>query len=284
MGRTPADVLVLGPASWNDIVLVDALPEPRPQAVFARDSYETLGGTSAGKALHLTELSVPVELRTPVADDPRGQQVLGALEAAGVDTHVLAPTGPTERHVNLMTERGERLSVYATPPADTSERVPVPGLAGYAAVVLDLAPWTHRLAQELRGRGLPVWTDLHDHDGADPWRRPFVAAATHVFCSNDALPDPVAFLHGVVDDGATAAVCTLGADGAVGVDADHREWRVPAHPVERVVDTNGAGDGFFAGTLAATLAGADLPDALAAGARQATRALGSRHLSPLVRG
>ena len=47
-----------------------------------------------------------------------------------------------------------------------------------------------------------------------------------------------------------------------------------------VVDTNGAGDGFMAGCLAAHLDGADVRAALAAGARQAARALGTRELCP----
>jgi sugar/nucleoside kinase (ribokinase family) len=279
------DVAVLGPASWNEMLLLDALPEPRPHTVFARSSHETLGGTSAGKALHLTDLGVPTRLVTPVGDDARGRSVADVLATAGVRAELLPATGPTEHHVNLMTEAGERLSLYATPPADLADgAVRLDDLGGHRAVVLDLAPWTRRLAGSAAGRGLPVWTDLHDHDGVDPWYEPFVAAASHVFCSNDSLADPLAFLHAVVDRGATAAVCTLGADGAVGVGADHAEWRVAAAPVERVVDTNGAGDAFFAGVLAATLAGTDLPGALDHGARQAVRALSSPHLSPLVGG
>ena len=281
-----SDVAVLGPASWNEMLLLDALPEQRPHTVFARSSHETLGGTSAGKALHLTDLGVPTRLVTPVGDDARGRAVADALAGAGVPVDLLPAAGATEHHVNLMTERGERLSRYATPPADLADEAAVrlDDLAGHRAVVLDLAPWTRRLAEAAAGRGLPIWTDLHDHDGVDPWYGPFVAAATYVLCSNDSLPDPLAFLHGVVDRGARAAVCTLGADGAVAVDADHREWRVAAAPVDRVVDTNGAGDAFFAGLLAATLAGEDLPTALEHGARQAVRALGSPHLSPLLGG
>lgn len=283
-GSHPVDVAVLGPASWNEMLFLDQLPDPRPHTVFARSSHETLGGTSAGKALHLTDLGVATRLFTPVGDDDRGRRVEDALVRAGVDLLVLPAAGATEHHVNLMTEAGERLSLYATPPADVPDRdLPaVDDLGDHRAVVLDLAPWTRRLAESASGRGLPVWTDLHDHDGVDPWYEPFVTASSHVFCSHDSLADPLAFLHAVVDRGATAAVCTLGADGAVAVDARHDEWRVAAAPLERVVDSNGAGDAFFAGVLAATLRGVDLAGALEHGAQQAVRALGSTHLSPLV--
>ena len=57
------------------------------------------------------------------------------------------------------------------------------------------------------------------------------------------------------------SVVTLGADGAVAATPD-QEWRVAALPLEKVVDTTGAGDAFV-GTLAAALAlGHDHPTAL----------------------
>lgn len=79
---------------------------------------------------------------------------------------------------------------------------------------------------------------------------PFLAAVGALFCDADELSDPVGFLRSRIASGATFAVCTLGADGAVAVDADGETYRVDALPVD-VVDTNGAGDAFFAGVLAA---------------------------------
>ena len=43
-----ASVFIAGPASWNSIVVLDRLPEPVPHMQFAEDSWETVGGTSAG--------------------------------------------------------------------------------------------------------------------------------------------------------------------------------------------------------------------------------------------
>jgi sugar/nucleoside kinase (ribokinase family) len=56
---------------------------------------------------------------------------------------------------------------------------------------------------------------------------------------------------------------------------------VAAVPVD-VVDTNGAGDAFFAGVLDATLSGRALDDALAAGAATAAIVLRTRHLHPVL--
>jgi len=65
-------------------------------------------------------------------------------------------------------------------------------------------------------------------------------------------------MHGLVDEGASVVVCTLVADGTLAVHFEHRERRVAASTVERIVDTNGAGDGFLAGLFDASLDGADL--------------------------
>ncbi|MCK0112878.1 carbohydrate kinase family protein [Ornithinimicrobium sp. F0845] len=282
------DVEVLGPASWNTLIHLDRLPEPRPQTVFARSAVETLGGTSAGKALHLADLGRPVSLTTVVGDDPAGRSVTDALDRAGLAVDRVAAVAGTERHTNLMTREGARLSIYLTLPE------PAPGalgqvtttlagrLASTRAVVADLAGWTLEVARRARVPREMLWTDLHDYDGHAEFHGAFADAASHVFLNADGTASPGDLMHRLVDRGARVVVCTLGADGARAVDADHREWSVPASPVAEIVDTNGAGDGFLAGFLHATLDGADIGAALTAGARQAARALGSWHLNPLL--
>jgi len=37
----PNHILVSGPVSWNSIVYLDHLPEPRPHMQFALDDFET---------------------------------------------------------------------------------------------------------------------------------------------------------------------------------------------------------------------------------------------------
>jgi hypothetical protein len=53
-------VFVIGPASWNLLIHLPQLPRPEPQMMVARWHHETLGGTSAGKALNLRRLGVQV--------------------------------------------------------------------------------------------------------------------------------------------------------------------------------------------------------------------------------
>ncbi|WP_350348278.1 carbohydrate kinase family protein [Agromyces sp. G08B096] len=276
-----ASVCIVGPASWNRIVLLDRLPEPVPHMQFALDEWETVGATSAGKALGLAALGRPVALHALIGDDADGRRVRQALEASGV--RVLGdPADRTERHLNLMTRAGERVSLYLSTPTDDpagpGDEV-LQAMAAAEAIVLDLAERSRRLIPAARAANRPIWTDVHDYDGEAEFHRPFLEAADAVFMNADRIGDPWPFLERCIRGGASLAVCTLGADGAIAVDERMTRHDVPAVPVE-VLDTNGAGDAFMAGVLDATLAGAGVDDALRAGAAHAATVLTTRHLHP----
>ncbi|WP_243232447.1 PfkB family carbohydrate kinase [Microbacterium sp. CIAB417] len=276
-------VFIAGPASWNRLVLLDRLPEPVPHMQFAEDSWETLGGTSAGKALSLTALGRDVLLYGLSAEDEDGLRIRSALSDAGVPA-LWDRSAHTERHVNLMTRAGERVSLYLSAPQAASgaqDALLRDAMADADALVLDLAAEPARLLPVAARTGVPIWVDVHDYDGEAEFHRPFLAVADAVFCNADRLADPVGFLRSRIDAGASLAVCTLGADGAVAVDAEGVEHRVAA-VVADVLDTNGAGDAFLAGVLDARLSGLDVPRALEAGARSASTVLGTRHLHPLL--
>ena len=275
-------VLIAGPASWNRIVELDRLPEPVPHMQFALGDWETVGGTSAGKALSLASLGRAVTLHTLLGGDIEGDRVCDALAAAGVDL-LIGDGVATERHLNLMTRDGGRVSLYLATPQPRDE-VPAPeaidAMADAAAIVLDLAPLSVALLPAARAAGRPIWTDIHDYDGTAEFHRPFIEAADAIFMNADGIGgDPLPFMERCITGGASLVVCTLGADGAVAVDARMLRHRVPAEPVD-VLDTNGAGDAFMAAVLDATLSGADVPDALRAGARHAASVLTTRHLHP----
>ena len=279
---TPRTV-VAGPATWNTMVRLDHLPDPRPHTLFARGSVRTLGGTSAGKALHLADLGVASTLVTDVGTDPEGDLVLSALaHARGAEVLARRVPGPSEQHLNLMTDAGERLSIYLAVPAPSAAPDPaaVARVADAEHVVLDLSAVGQGLLPAAVASRATLWTDLHDYDGAAEFHRPFADACSFVFLNDDGTDDHRALMTALLERGASTVVCTLGARGAVARTAEG--WfETPAEPTE-VLDTNGAGDAFFAGFFAAHLAGAGTAECLRAGAHQATRALGTRHLSPLL--
>jgi sugar/nucleoside kinase (ribokinase family) len=280
------EVVVHGPASWNQVVDLDELPVPVPHMQFARGHRHVLGGTSAGKAAHLRELGVDIELHTVLGTDAAAAEIEQTLGRASVPVVATYVDGPSERHLNLMDPRGGRVSLYLDVPQVGSEHVAAAASAvrraasGARAVVLDLSETSRAAVDDVVATGVPIWTDLHDYDGRSAFHAPFADAASFVFMNGDRAPSVRELLRACVARGAQVAVCTLGAEGALAVDARGEELHVPAEPVASVVDTNGAGDGFMAGYLAAHLEGADVRSCLAAGAKQAARALGTHQLCP----
>lgn len=283
---TSAPVFVAGPASWNELVYLDALPEPRSQTLFAERHRATVGGTSAGKALNLRALGRGVVLRTVLGSDDVAPRVEDVLRRAGVALLVEpSPDGRTERHLNLMGGAGERLSIYLQAPGDVPPGrtwdAAVEAMTATPAVVVDLALPALPLLREARRLGKDVWCDVHDYDGEAEFHREFVESASFLFLSSDRLPGYRAFMEARVAAGARLVVCTHGARGASALTADGDWVEVPAVVVERVVDTNGAGDAFFAGYLDAHLRGAGVAEALGEGARRGALCVQSPDLAPL---
>jgi sugar/nucleoside kinase (ribokinase family) len=275
-------VFVAGPVSWNRLVLLDRLPEARPHTVFARGHRTVMGGTSAGKALNLAGLGAHVTLRTVVGDDEPGRVVVDLLTDAGVAVIAEVVDDPTEQHLNLMDPHGGRVSIYLesptlrTPHYDDRVRA---ALTEADAAVIDLAGHARPFLSAARDADIPIWCDLHDYDGTAAFHRDFLEAADYLFLNDDGMPDRETLTAFLTTTGKRAAVATLGAEGALAV-AGNVTHHVPAAPVETIVDTNGAGDAFFAGFLVAHLTGATIPDALAAGASHAAKCLGSPNLAP----
>lgn len=270
-------VLVAGPASWNTLVDVDALPEPHPHTVMARGHRDGLGGTSAGKALTLARLGVPVSLRTALGDDDAADRIAAALDHPDLTLLAARAPGASERHLNLMTPDGGRLSIYLDLPPDPGPPpADVLGLAASADVVVaDLAGHVRDALPALRAAARELWCDVHDHDGVADFHRPFVEAADVLVVSADRLPDPRAYLAERVAAGARWAVCTAGARGVVALGRDEGWLEVPAVPGVTVVDTNGAGDAFVAGMLRGRLDGLPLGDCLRLGAAAGALAVAS---------
>lgn len=276
-------MLVVGPASANEIIHLAALPPPQSGTHFAERAWSTLGGTSAGKALNLVSLGAEVTLLTVLGADRTGARVRDSLTAAGVRV-VSRPSrsGACERHVNLMTDAGERVSIYTHLPeplepwrrSDAEQH-----LSAADVVVTDLSDHARSWVGWGQEAGVPVWADLHDYDGVSAFHADFTRA-DHLQLSSVRMPDWRGWATRAAERGASVVV-THGADGSSAVDADGRWTDVAGEPVD-VVDTNGAGDAFFAGFLVARLAGGDLTASLEAGARQAAVCLGGPHLAGRV--
>ena len=275
-------ITVLGGAAWNRMIHVDRLPDGRSTTVHPTWHHDAIGGAGAGKALNLASLGVDVTLFAGLGEDEAGARVRDGLLAAGVDLRATVDPVGTPQHVNIMDQVGGRIS-FMLGNGSPDLALDVDGLTAVMAasdvVVVDLAPWTPRGLEPARASGRPVWIDLHDFDGVSDWHAPFIAAAEVVFMSGDRLADPRAMLRSLVDRGKRFAICTRGRNGALALDAEGRWHDVPAIPDVAVVDTNGAGDAFFAGVLLGVGDGAPLERALRYGSVAAALAVASPELA-----
>jgi sugar/nucleoside kinase (ribokinase family) len=149
-----------------------------------------------------------------------------------------------------MNDAGERISIFVVPPTQEPaidyERL-VEWVARSEALVVSPVNYSRYLLPAAVESGTPVWADIHAYDGEDEYHDDFVDAADYLFMSEEGMDDPRAFMGEQVEAGTDLVVCTHGADGATALTPDG--WfEVPAQDFE-LVDTNGAGDAFFAGYL-----------------------------------
>jgi sugar/nucleoside kinase (ribokinase family) len=272
---------VIGGVAWNLLVEVPRLPTDLT-TLHATAHREGIGGTGAGKALHLARLGMTTRFHALVGDDEPGHQVRRVLEEAGVSLTAWPDPAGTERHLNLMDPAGDRVSIFLDH-ATSDPEVSPEELAAFCAhadlVFVSLTHYAGRVLPLLAAEGRPVWVDLHDWDGEpDGFRDPFIEHGSHVFVSDVRLADPLATATRLLE-GKELVVVTHGSRGATAFFPDREPLFVPPYDAGPVVDTNGAGDAFCVGVAYALARGWDRGRALQAGAVVAGGCVTSPHLA-----
>ncbi|HSE42268.1 MAG TPA: carbohydrate kinase family protein [Acidobacteriota bacterium] len=245
-------ITVLGGVSYDTIVYLHQFPEPKAQTIFAIDSQETVGSTGAGKALNLVKLGFDATLHAFIGSDEYGSNIRKILEQGGVSfIYDLDPKG-TERHVNLMDQNGARISIYAST-ATFDPEVNVPRVEAAIKesdmVVLNINNYCRHLIPMIRKYNKEIWCDIHDYDGKNPYHNDFIQAADRIFMSSDAMSEYRQFMESLIRSGKKLVVCTHGSKGSTAMTDDGQWIETPIIEKYKRVDTNGAGDAFFAGYI-----------------------------------
>ena len=273
-------ILVLGGASWNTMIHLDAFPPPRPATIANARAVTAAGSTGLGKALALRALGHAPLLHATIGDDPEGEAIRAFCRKRGLAAHLDIDPGGTARHVNLMNPQGERISIFLfngspQPPTDVATLAPL--IAGATTIFLNITQSSIPLLPAVRASAADVWVDLHDYDGASPYHDQFIAEADVLQLSDEAVGDPRATMTRLAER-ARLVICTRGSRGALAL-ADGRWHEVPAGPA-KLVDSNGAGDTFMVATWHAMGRGQGMREALAFAARCAAVAVESDELVP----
>jgi sugar/nucleoside kinase (ribokinase family) len=312
MTSKPIDVLTLGNAIVDVIAQTDEafllaqnvhkgamqlIDEARAEALFGAMGPATIvsGGSGANTAAGVASLGVRAGFIGKVKDDETGR--LFAHDLRAIDVHYdVAPAedGPaTARSFILVTPDGERtMNTYLgacqnLTPADVNpETVRASGI-----VYLEGYLWDPPAAKEAFRKAVAIAHEagnrvaltLSDAFCVDRYRDEFLGlmrdgsldilfANIHELQSLYVTSDSESALAALRQEGVLGVV-TRSAAGALVVTREETR-AVPAFPVERVVDTTGAGDLFAAGFLAGLAEQLDLTDCARLGGLAAAEVIG----------
>ena len=241
-------ILVLGGASYDDIVHVDEFFDTKSSTVFTQKSYSTPGSTGVGKALALKKLGFDVSFQALIGDDYYGKIISNELKKAGVKFYPHF-SDKTEKHINIMNKLGERITLFTQMPSELDidvykyERL----IKDADIVVLNITNYCRYFIPLLKKYDKPVFCDLHDYDGFNPHHQDFIINSDHIFFSSEKMENYELFMNKMLNKGKKLIIATRAKDGAVALDKSGKV-EIPANEIE-IVDTNGAGDNFFAGFL-----------------------------------
>jgi len=307
IGNAIVDILA---QSTDDFIASEGMTKGSMQLIFdpaAADALysrmgpgsEVSGGSAANTIAGLAALGQPTGFIGQVADDQLGAVFAHDVQSLGVHFTTPAATAgdPTGRCLVLITPDGQRtMNTFlgaaqflpeAAVDADTIAAGGILYLEGYLWNAEQSRDAMKRAIQIARDAGRKVALTLSDVFVVEGHRAEFFdlidAGQIDIIFANDnevrsmMQTDDVVAAAQALSARVPLLVCTHGPDGAEAFSGGEHA-RVAAEPIDKVVDTTGAGDLFAAGFLAGQAQGRSLTDSLRMGAICAAECIG--HIGP----
>ena len=245
-------IFIIGGASYNSVITLDEFPKAIPQTIHNCHFDETIGNTGAGKALTLSKLGFNTTFHSLIGNDVFGEKVQSYLQKPNLNfISDIDPNG-TERHLNIMNRRGERISIFMNASSDTPKinySKFEKQLKASDFVLINIANYCRNIIPICKELNKIIWTDLHDYDGKNEYHQDFINAANYIFLSSDNLSDYKPFMKQQITKGKELVVCTHAKGGATAYTKEKQWIEIPIIDSYKMINANGAGDSFFSGFL-----------------------------------
>lgn len=246
------NIFVCGGVSYNAVISLPNFLDPKPQTIHSCVYNETIGNTGAGKALALSSLGFNTTLHSLLGIDEYAQKLKSYLNQLNLDVKYDIDPNGTERHLNILNSKGERISIFTNP----SSQNPLIDYSKYQSIietsdfaVINISNYCRNFIPICKALKKEVWTDLHDYDGSNTYHQDFIDAADYIFLSSENMNNYEAFMVQMIEAGKKLVVCTHGSNGATAFTQKHEWLYEPALLDFKRVNSNGAGDNFFSGFL-----------------------------------